>query len=92
MPHAHRAVQVGGAWLAAASFLMIVVFGLHGPSLYAVSGLILLTSQSWDPLESVDQSFAHHSPAAARAVNFSTARLVPPLHRDGPSSIMETHE
>lgn len=76
MPHSDRAVQVGGAWLAVASLLMIAVLGLHGPippdlhdrmamvagagahwsvvhwmaaaalSLFAVSGLILLTSRS----------------------------------------------
>jgi hypothetical protein len=76
MPHPEQAVRVGGAWLAVASFLMIVALGLHGPiapalhhqmarivsagfqwslahwaaaaalSLYAVSGLIMLTSQS----------------------------------------------
>jgi hypothetical protein len=76
MTHADRAVQVGGAWLAVASFLMIAALGLHGPippdlqgrmakiagaaaewsmvhwiaaaalSLYAASGLILLTSRS----------------------------------------------
>jgi hypothetical protein len=31
MPHADRAVQVGGAGLAIASFLMIAALGLHGP-------------------------------------------------------------
>lgn len=76
MPHPHRAVQVGGAWFAIASVLMIAALGLHGPiapdlqdqmtriadaagrwsvahwiaaaslSLYAVSGLIMLTSGS----------------------------------------------
>ena len=76
MPQSERAVQVGGAWLAVASFLMIAVLVLHGPippsvqermariagaaaewstvhwiaaaalSLYAVSGLIMLTSGS----------------------------------------------
>ena len=76
MTQADRAVRVGGAWLAVASALMLVVLGLHGPiasdlgdqmtkiaeaagrwgavhwtaaaglSLYAVGGLILLTSRS----------------------------------------------
>lgn len=76
MTHPDRAVQVGGAWLAIASLLMIAALGIHGPiaphlhdqmtriadgamrwsvahwiaaaglSLYAVSGLIILTSQS----------------------------------------------
>lgn len=76
MSHSNRAVQVGGAWLALASFLMVLALGLHGPiapdlqgqmtriaggaarwsavhwmaaaalSLYAVSGLIMLTSRS----------------------------------------------
>lgn len=76
MTHPDRAVQVGGAWLAVASFLMIAALGLHGPiapelhhqmtriaegavrwsvahwiaaaglSLFAVSALIMLTSQS----------------------------------------------
>ena len=76
MPHPDRAVQVGGAWLAVASLLMVATLGLHGPiapdlhdqmtriagaagqwalahwlaaaalSLFAVSGLIMLTSRS----------------------------------------------
>ena len=76
MTHTTNAVRVGGVWLTTASFLMIVVFSLHGPiapdhsdqmtriaeaslrwsvihwiaaaalSLYAVSGLVVLTSQS----------------------------------------------
>lgn len=76
MSHSDRAIRVGGAWLAVASFLMIAALGLHGPippgleakmamvagagvkwsvvhwmaaaalSLYAVSGLIVLTSRS----------------------------------------------
>ena len=76
MTHTNRSVRVGGMWLAAASFLMIVVLGLHGPihpdlqvqmtriaeaairwsvvhwmaaaalSLYAVAGLVVLTSRS----------------------------------------------
>ncbi len=76
MTHTNNAVRVGGAWLAVASFLMIVALGFHGPiapdlneqmtkiadaairwalvhwiaaaalSLYAVSGLIVLTSRS----------------------------------------------
>ncbi|MDX1673854.1 MAG: hypothetical protein R3314_03535 [Longimicrobiales bacterium] len=31
MTQSDRAVQVGGAWLAVASALMLIVFGLHGP-------------------------------------------------------------
>jgi hypothetical protein len=31
MTHSDRAVHVGGAWLAIASFLMIAALGLHGP-------------------------------------------------------------
>lgn len=76
MTHPNKSVQVGGAWFAIASFLMIVVLGFHGPiapdlsdqmtriadaalrwsvvhwiasgalSLYAVAGLIMLTSRS----------------------------------------------
>lgn len=76
MTHTDEAVRVGGAWLAIASFLMILALGLHGPiaadpgeqmtriaegavrwsiahwiaaaglSLYAVTGLVVLTSQS----------------------------------------------
>lgn len=76
MTHTNKAVQVGGMWLAIASFLMIAVLVFHGPiahdlndqmsriadaalrwsvvhwiaavafSLYAVSGLIVLTSRS----------------------------------------------
>jgi hypothetical protein len=76
MTHADKALRVGGAWLAIASFLMILVLALHGPiapdpgdqmvriaaaavrwsvahwiaaaalSLYAVTGLVVLTSQS----------------------------------------------
>ncbi len=76
MPYTNTAVRVGGAWFAAASFLMIAALGLHGPiapeladqmtriaarpvawavahwiaaaalSLYAVAGLIVLTSGS----------------------------------------------
>lgn len=76
MRRTNNGVRVGGSWLAIASFLMIVVFVLHGPiapdldaqmtriaegsttwlvahwiaaaalSLYAVAGLIILTSAS----------------------------------------------
>lgn len=76
MTHTNLSVRVGGAWLAIASFLMIVVLGFHGPidpdlnvqmtriadaairwsvvhwlaaaalSLYAVAGLVVLTSRS----------------------------------------------
>ena len=76
MTHTNKAVSVGGAWLAVASFLMIGVLGFHGPlspdlneqmrtiadaairwsvvhwsaaaalSLYAASGLVMLTSHS----------------------------------------------
>ena len=76
MTQSDRAAHVGGAWLAVASALMLIVFALHGPiapdldtqmtriaeaagrwaavhwtaasalSLFAVSGLILLTSRS----------------------------------------------
>src|SRR5215211_5927684 len=31
MTHTNKAVQVGGVWLAIASFLMIVALGFHGP-------------------------------------------------------------
>ncbi len=31
MPHTNTAVRVGGAWFAAASFLIIATLGLHGP-------------------------------------------------------------
>lgn len=31
MTHTDEAVRVGGAWLAIASFLMILALGLHGP-------------------------------------------------------------
>lgn len=31
MSHSDRAIQVGGAWLAGASFLMMAALGLHGP-------------------------------------------------------------
>jgi hypothetical protein len=76
MTQANKAMRVGGAWLAIASFLMILALALHGPiapdpgdqmariaeaavrwsvahwiaaaglSLYAVTGLVVLTSQS----------------------------------------------
>ena len=76
MPHANRAVQVAGTWLAIASFLIVATLVLHGPiapdlsdqmrriagaplrwavahwiaaaalSLYAVTGLVVLTSGS----------------------------------------------
>ena len=76
MTHTNKSVQVGGAWLAVASFLMIAALAFHGPiapdlnvqmtriadagirwsvvhwiaaaalSLYAVSGLVVLNSQS----------------------------------------------
>lgn len=76
MTHTNEAVRAGGAWLATASFLMILALGLHGPiaphlhdqmariadgatrwavshwiaaaglSLFAVTGLIVLTSHS----------------------------------------------
>ncbi len=76
MTHTNMSVRVGGAWLAIASLLMIVVLGFHGPidpdlrvqmtkiadaairwsvvhwiaaaalSLYAVTGLVVLTSRS----------------------------------------------
>lgn len=76
MTHTNKSVQVGGTWLAIASFLMIAVLVFHGPiapdlgdqmtriadaalrwsvvhwiaaaalSLYAVAGLIMLTSRS----------------------------------------------
>ena len=31
MTHTNKSVRVGGAWLAAASFLMIAALGIHGP-------------------------------------------------------------